>query len=122
MVNRDLLNKIGIKINSQYETQADSMSNHEVIKDAISSTKRGQIRDWFLLGLGLSLTSIGSMDISSNILEKYITNTTKDFNEFSLLEIGVGLFSTYISCKSIEKRQNNLKYLTNSLNNHYVKD
>ncbi len=122
MVNRDLLNKIGIKINSQCETQADSMSNHEVIKDAISSTKRGQIRDWFLLGLGLSLTSIGSMDISSNILEKYITNTTKDFNEFSLLEIGVGLFSTYISCKSIEKRQNNLKYLTNSLNNHYVKD
>jgi len=118
MVNRDLLNKIGIKINSQCETQADSMSNHEVIKDAISSTKRGQIRDWFLLGLGLSLTSIGSMDI----LEKYITNTTKDFNEFSLLEIGVGLFSTYISCKSIEKRQNNLKYLTNSLNNHYVKD
>jgi hypothetical protein len=123
MANKSLLDNLGIKTNPQYASRVNEMSNQEAVQEAINSTSRGRIRDYFAMGLGTVLFADGVIDCGAKILER-ITSvaTNRDFNLYTVLEIAVGAGIAYLGIRANNKKEAGLKSLATSLNDHYVKD
>ena len=123
MADRTLLQKLGIQINPKYETKVDGMTNQEVVKEAIDSTSKGGIRDYFSMGLGAVLFAEGFADLGADILERVASvATTRDFDLYSALELGIGVGLVYLGVRARNKREASLKSLADSLNEHYVRE
>jgi len=123
MVNKNLLNNLGIKTNPQYTGRIDEMSNQEAVQEAINSTSRGRIRDYFAMGLGVCLFADGFADLGADILERVASiTTTRNFNLYSALELVIGVGIAYFGIRAINKKEVGLKYLATSLNEHYVQE
>lgn len=124
MVNKDLLQKLGIKINPDYKSEVDDMSTKEVIKKTIEHTyKRGRIRNYFVIGLGCALSADGFADCGVEVLERiYSVTTNRNFDIFSILELLAGVGMVYFGVKSKNKKDAIIKSLATSLNENCVQD
>ena len=93
MVDKNLLNEVGIQINPHHVDRVEGMSNKEVIQKTINFIHQsGKIRDYFAMGLGSVLFAEGFADLGADILEGIASITTKrDFDLYSALELVVGV-------------------------------
>ena len=123
MANKNLLNSLGIKTNPQYASRVNEMSNQEAVQEAINSTSRGRIRDYFAMGLGVPLFADGIANCGAEILERVASVTTnRDFNLYTVLEIIAGAGIAYLGIRARNKKEAGLKSLATSLNKHYVQE
>jgi len=123
MADKNLLQRLGIQINPKCETKVDEMTNQEAVQEAINSTSRGRIRDYFSMGLGVALFADGFADLGADILERVASVvTTRDFNLYSAIELGIGVGLAYLGVRARNKKEASLKSLANSLNEHYVQE
>ena len=123
MADKNLLDNLGIKINPQYADRVDEMTNQQAVQEAINSTSRGSIRDYFAMSLGTVLFVDGIADCGAEILERVASvATTRDFNLYSVLEMVAGAAIAYLGIRSRNKKETALKSLATSLNKHYVQE
>ncbi len=123
MANQNLLDNLGIKTNPQYTSRVNEMSNQEAVQEAINSTSRGRIRDYFSMGLGTVLLADSFADLGTDILERVSSvTTTRDFDLYSALELSIGVGIAYLGIRARNKKEAVLKSLATSLNEHYVQE
>jgi hypothetical protein len=102
------------------QTQLNKNSSQKATQEAIDICYRGRAREYFSMGLGSVLFADGLADAGADILERIASViTTRDFNEFSLLEVVGGATIGYIAIRARNWKDRTLRAIASDLNESY---